>query len=833
MIVKGNFKKLFLLLGIPLFLYSQDNEICLECHDDEDLAKSRRGIEISLYVNEEHLEGSPHEGFMCIDCHEDLYGVEDFPHADNLDLPFCGSCHEGAQEEFIDHFFQLLIDKGYTNIPTCTDCHGTHSVSWEGEPRQVCGVCHNDVLDDFLNSAHYGLPDENDNLNCVSCHSPHDKDERSRYSEKDWKIHITEECRGCHSKEVENYDNSAHFREVAGGNLKAPICTDCHATHQVLSPRDPNSIVSVARLDMVCMNCHAGYEASIHRTTEGDDPRLETCVVCHTGHQTEMTGDVVTTVFDIKLDEVCIRCHEGSLIIEEDKAHGQIHREEITKVAMGEESNCGDCHTYHYMAPGHEQDMALEKSCADCHPNEQAQYENSTHYVTRARGHLESPGCIDCHDERRISKSEEQFTGQSVIELCSRCHGDRDLTMQFQLNPDVIEGYETSYHGQMYQLGYQGERFATCVSCHDNHSILPSDDSESSIAQENIIATCAQCHDNVNENFVQYLTHHTPHTKSENKVLTWINTSMLWLLGIVLTVFGTHTILWLIRLLIRRIKYGPIKKPAKTNMRVQRFGGMERILHFFMALSFLLLAGTGLPLKYAHSPMATWVVHNIIGFEQAALLHRIAAFTMGLVFFVHIAKLIYKALIKREKGLFSGANSLVPNWQDFKDFFNHMAYFIGINKKEPAWGRWTYWEKFDYFAVFWGMLIIGSSGLTLWFPEAFSSIFPGWVINAAHIIHSEEALLATGFIFVVHFFNTHLRPGAFPMDEVIFTGRIPEGKFEEERSLELAELSKEEYKSMLVPPLPRWMKILYFIVGYIFLFIGLALLVLIIMGSFG
>lgn len=831
--MKGNLKKLVLLFGIPLLLFSQDNDDCLSCHDDDTLVKTRRGIEISLYVTEEHLEGSPHEGFECLDCHEDLSGIEDYPHNKILELPFCGNCHDGAQEEFIDHFFEPLRKKGYTTIPTCTDCHGTHNVSWKGEPRQVCGICHNVILDDFLHSAHWNLPNKEDNLSCVSCHSPHDKDERTRYSENEWKIHITEECRDCHSQEVQNYDNSAHYRQVVSGNLKAPICTDCHATHRILSPRDQESIVSVAKLDMVCMNCHAGYDVSIHRPQENDDPRLGTCVVCHTGHQTEMKGDAVTTVFDIKLDEVCIRCHEGSLIVEEDRAHGAIHREEIAKVGMGEESNCGDCHTYHYMAPDHEHDRALEKSCADCHNEQQEQYENSSHYVTRARGHLEAPGCVDCHDEKRIGKAEEQFFGQSVIELCSRCHGDRELTMRFQLNPDVIEGYETSYHGQMYQLGYQGEKFATCVTCHDNHSILPSDNPESSVGKENIISTCAQCHDNVNVNFVQYLQHYTPHTKSENRILGWINTFMLWLLGVVLTIFGSHTVFWFIRLLIKRIKHGPIKKPVKTKLRVERFAVFERTLHFFLVLSFLTLAGTGLPLKYAHSEMATWMVHNVIGFGQAALLHRIAAFTMGLVFLSHLVKLFYKAFIKKQKGIFKGPNSLVPQWQDIKDFFNHMAYFIGIKKEEPAWGRWTYWEKFDYFAVFWGMLIIGSAGLVLWFPEAFSRLFPGWLINAAHIIHSEEALLATGFIFVVHFFNTHLRPGAFPMDEVIFTGRVPEGKFKDERSLELKDLTKDEYKTKLVPPLPRWIKIFYFIIGYTFLIIGLILLVLIILGSFG
>ena len=90
-----------------------------------------------------------------------------------------------------------------------------------------------------------------------------------------------------------------------------------------------------------------------------------------------------------------------------------------------------------------------------------------------------------------------------------------------------------------------------------------------------------------------------------------------------------------------------------------------------------------------------------------------------------------------------------------------------------AYGRCTYWEKFDYFAVFWGMFIIGSTGLFLWFPEFFTIVLPGWFVNVATIIHSDEALLAVAFIFTIHFFNTHFRPDKFPMDPVIFTGRVP------------------------------------------------------------
>ncbi len=106
----------------------------------------------------------------------------------------------------------------------------------------------------------------------------------------------------------------------------------------------------------------------------------------------------------------------------------------------------------------------------------------------------------------------------------------------------------------------------------------------------------------------------------------------------------------------------------------------------------------------------------------------------------------------------------------------------------PRYGRWTYWEKFDYFAVFWGIFVIGATGLMLWFPVFFTRLVPGWLINVATIIHSDEALLATGFIFTIHFFNTHLRPEKFPMDLVVFTGRMPLVEFKRDKPAEYEEL---------------------------------------------
>ncbi len=806
---------------------AQENDICEMCHDDATLETVRYGVPHSLNVVSGHLAGSPHEGFDCILCHIDLEGVEDWPHPERLHLPDCGSCHPDAQSSFIDGFYTPLRDKGYTAIPNCIDCHGKHQVKWKGEPREVCGVCHQEELREFTSSNHYGIPDE---LTCVSCHNPHHKFERQEYSEQDWKLQVTKGCRNCHADNVANYDMSGHFAAVLAGNPDAPVCWDCHARHQVLTPRDPNSQVAVDRLDHVCISCHRDYELSIHRSEDVGTAKLETCVACHTGHETDMNNPT-SIIIDEQIEAVCLRCHLETLVLGDDEAHGAIHRDQLHLAQNGVETDCAVCHTYHHKVPDHA-GMELKKTCGECHPREQAEYENSSHYIASAKGHTEAPNCIDCHRERLIRMPGEHFDGQTITELCSSCHTDDKLALKYDLNPNVLDGYQTSYHGQMYMLGYEGDDYATCVSCHNNHSILPSDDEAASTHPENLVTTCSNCHPRATASFVEYMPHPQPTLKEAHAVIYYINWFMIVLLAGTLSVFGGHTVLWLIRLVIKRLRHGPLKKPTRSDKRIQRFSRPERILHLFMAGAFLTLAATGLPLKYSHTELANWFVNNLVGFHTAALLHRIAALTMFGVFIVHILMILYKLIIQRKKGLFWGSNSLVPNWQDVKDFFNHLLFFVGIRKTEPEFGRWTYWEKFDYFAVFWGMMAIGASGLTLWYPEEFTMAVPGWMINAAHIIHSEEALLATAFIFTVHFFNTHLRPGAFPMDDVIFTGRLSEEKFEEERPLQKRITTDESYQHLLRSKSRKWTIVFFYLAGFSFLALGFLLLVLIIIGSF-
>jgi cytochrome b subunit of formate dehydrogenase len=171
---------------------------------------------------------------------------------------------------------------------------------------------------------------------------------------------------------------------------------------------------------------------------------------------------------------------------------------------------------------------------------------------------------------------------------------------------------------------------------------------------------------------------------------------------------------------------------------------------------------------------------------------------------------------------------MTPGATDLKEFGQTMRWFVGLGPR-PRYGRWTYWEKFDYLAVFWGVAMIGTTGLMLWFPEIFTHVLPGWFINVATIIHSDEALLATGFIFTIHFFNTHFRPDKFPMDTVIFSGRIPLEELKEDRPREYERLVESgELERLLVDPLPPYVLRGLRIFGWFALSLGIALIVLII-----
>ncbi|WP_053334844.1 formate dehydrogenase subunit gamma [Thermoanaerobaculum aquaticum] len=209
-----------------------------------------------------------------------------------------------------------------------------------------------------------------------------------------------------------------------------------------------------------------------------------------------------------------------------------------------------------------------------------------------------------------------------------------------------------------------------------------------------------------------------------------------------------------------------------------------RLQHGLMALSVIVLIITGLPLKFHESFWAKELIAFLGGPDVTPIIHRVAATLLAFVGFWH---LLYIAFTREGRENF---RLLLPRWQDAKDAAQQIKYYLGLTDTKPKFDKFSYVEKFDYWAVYWGMVIMIGSGTVLWFTEWFLKYVPKWVTDIAKEAHSDEALLATLAIIIWHFYNVHLNPHSFPMNKTFITGKISERQMKEEHPLEYERLMK-------------------------------------------
>jgi cytochrome b subunit of formate dehydrogenase len=315
---------------------------------------------------------------------------------------------------------------------------------------------------------------------------------------------------------------------------------------------------------------------------------------------------------------------------------------------------------------------------------------------------------------------------------------------------------------------------------------------------------------------------------------------MIALLAGVFAFFWTHSALWFYREYRDRKEGRSVQHvamhglPQVEGRHYQRFGGAWRIAHLAFALSVMTLVLTGMSVLFAESAWAPAFMKQIGSPKVSAIMHRAAAAIMLGIFFVHLAYMAFKVVPRWNVSDWFGPNSLVPHWKDLGDAVAMFKWFFGQGPR-PVFDRWTYWEKFDYWAVFWGMAIIGGSGMLLAFKEATASVLPGWVFNIATLVHGEEAILAAVFLFTVHFFNNHFRPDKLPPpDIVMFTGTVPLEEFRREHTLEYNRLvASGQLEKHLVDAPSRPMTVGSRILGLVLIACGLILLVIVLAGVLG
>ncbi|MDH3428466.1 MAG: cytochrome b/b6 domain-containing protein [Gammaproteobacteria bacterium] len=857
---------------------------CVDCHQDIDPDRRRHSTRKDLELVDcsgcHKPEAARHKRSLhgvaatrgdpmapvCADCH----GKHDILSASDHDSPtavmnvpvLCGSCHregspvsrthEISQENILEHYSMSihgegLFRQGLTVTAVCTSCHTSHDIRPHTDPRSTihadnvaatCATCHGQIeqVHRKVIEGQLWTEDPGKIPTCVDCHAPHEI--RNVFypdglADKD--------CLTCHSDpeltmirggrtvslfiDEQTYENSAHADTA---------CAQCHTDVTVSKERACETVQSTVD----CSICHAEqvteYEGSTHGTLHADnDPDAPSCQDCHARHATLDKELPSSPTYPRNVPALCGTCHrigeQAATRIDaevddivgsyEDSVHGRA----LTDSGLIVAATCADCHGAHSELPPDDPQALINPkniagTCGVCHHGIEEEFRTSIHWTDDPDSDKEYPTCEDCHASHTISRIDKPGFRTRMMDQCGRCHVEQ------------TETFFDTFHGKVSRLG--GEGAAKCYDCHGTHGILPPTEPDSMLSRDNVVETCGQCHEGSHRQFAGYLTHATHHDRDRYPWLFWSFWSMTALLVGTLTFALMHTLAWVVRLLLNRDEWKAHKARARDKSQVfyRRFSRLQRTLHIVMMLSFFTLALTGMALKFSYMSWAQVTSRLLGGFDSMGFLHRIGAVVLITVFIVHLRDVTRRKKTSGQTWLqiITGPDSIIFNGRDLKEFIQSIKWFFGMGSR-PNYGRYTYWEKFDYFAVAWGVAIIGSTGLVLWLPELFTYIVPGWAVNVATIIHSDEALLAVGFIFTIHFFNTHFRPDKFPMDPVIFTGRVSLEELKFDKPGEYAALVESgELEDHLVKAFPDSKERGVRIFAYLALAFGLVLLSLIV-----
>jgi len=404
-------------------------------------------------------------------------------------------------------------------------------------------------------------------------------------------------------------------------------------------------------------------------------------------------------------------------------------------------------------------------------------YVDPARYLGSAHAKLQ---CVECHTGVPVGGHAPAPGQVDWKATCASCHEKRAAS------------YEKSYHGVFRRLGHTDT--AVCSSCHVRHATLKADDPASHIHPDNISSTCAKCHEKAGPNLAGFRAHQDPESEDEPLILRYLDRFTSLLFAVVIGFFGLHSLLFFFRsipdLALRaRMRRGS-DDAGTGKSAVLRFSRFHRIVHLLIIVSFFGLCVTGLPMSFSGHGIAKKTVELMGGIGSCRLIHRwCAAITLiyallHLVFLLRCRGFLLRGWFARKKRAradrVSGEGSLLFGPADLNDLKEQCKWFLFAGPR-PRFKRFSYMEKFDYFAVFFGVLVMGSSGLILWFPMFFTGFLPGWVINAAKLVHSKEAILAVCYVFAIHFFNVHLRPLNLPMSLAMFDGTLPASHISLER----------------------------------------------------
>ena len=537
----------------------------------------------------------------------------------------------------------------------------------------------------------------------------------------------------------------------AFAGLKNSDCLDCHGDDTLFKTNSAGKAISLfvdaAKLKLsahatnACISCHVDLTAK--HPDDNKPVALVNCATCHARQTKSFNASV----------------------------HGL-----ALKAGHNDAATCQDCHDSHAMVSSDSPTSPIyfsrqAQTCGACHDKEARDWALSVHGKAVLAGSHDAPTCTSCHDEHKI-RSLKSSSALSISEdVCSRCHASERLNTKYNLPADRVKTFFESYHGLAGQYG--STVAANCASCHGFHKILPSADTNSTINKVNLVATCGKCHPGANQEFSLGKIHVAPDgqaggTDFGSKLNHWVR--RIYLALIFLTIGGmlAHNVTLFLKKMSARLR---------SSVRpVVRMTASQRWQHFVLAGSFIVLALTGFALKFPDSFLAKLLGSNEL-FRRWT--HRVAGVVMLLIGAYH---LIYILTTRDGRKLVA---DLFPVKKDLADALQAVRYLTGLSGAKPKIGRFGYAEKMEYWAVVWGTIIMGATGLAIWLKIPVTDFLPRWVVMVATTIHYYEALLACLAIVVWHFYIVIFDPDIYPLNTACLDGRISEELQAHEHPLEL------------------------------------------------
>lgn len=529
-------------------------------------------------------------------------------------------------------------------------------------------------------------------------------------------------------------------------------CLECHADKDLTKTNALGKTISLF-VD------EARLAASSHRTNS--------CASCHSDLKPTHPDDNVAAQ-----PVSCARCHENASQTYAASVHGLAAKAGKTGTAT-----CTDCHgTHDILGPNSPASplhfSKLTATCGECHTKEGEEVQASVHGQATAKGQREAPICTDCHSEHKIEGLKGMST-RVTSEMCGKCHASEKINAKFRMPADRVSTFFESYHGLAVQFG--SATVANCGSCHGVHKILPSSDPNSTIHKTHLVETCGKCHPGATEKFALAKMHSNGMDGAEFGAVVnrFVRKAYI---GLIVAVIG-------FMLLHNGLAWGKkviaaYRAKARTVVRMSK---AQRRQHLVLLISFTVLALTGFALKYPDSWLA-W----LLGADETIRrwTHRVAGVVLLVAGAVHI---VYLLVANEGRQLLK---DFMPGKRDLTEFAANVRYLAGLAPHRPKFGRFGYIEKAEYWAVIWGTIIMGVTGLLIWCKIGVTQHLPRWAVDVAITIHYYEAILACLAIIVWHFYHVMFDPDIYPVNWAWWDGKVDAHWYAEEHGLDGEALEK-------------------------------------------